>query len=48
MPTAITGWCGQNVPYPGYLRSSGMWLSVALIVGTVAVLALLFRRRGWL
>lgn len=48
VPTAITGWFGQNVPYPGYLRSSGMWLSVALIVGTVAVLALLFRRRGWL
>lgn len=48
VPTAITGWFGQNVPYYGFGRPAGVWLSVALIVGTAGVLALLFRRRGWL
>ncbi|MCD6640766.1 MAG: magnesium transporter CorA family protein, partial [Nocardioides sp.] len=32
IPTAITGWFGQNIPYPGYLAPLGLWMSVALIV----------------
>ena len=48
VPTAITGWFGQNIPYLGFQEPSGVWLAAGLIVGTVLVLAVLFRRRGWL
>lgn len=48
VPTAITGWFGQNIPYPGYLNGGGLWLSVALITTMSASLFALFRRRGWL
>ena len=32
VPTAVTGWFGQNVPYPGFGHESGFVFSVALIV----------------
>lgn len=48
VPTAITGWFGQNVPYPGYETQAGLWLSTGLIVILVAVLFVAFRKRGWL
>lgn len=48
VPTAVTGWFGQNLPYWGYDSSWGLWQSVVLIaVGTVG-LYLLFRRNDWL
>lgn len=48
IPTAVTGFFGQNVPYPGFEQEWGFLLSVVLIVGIGAGLWLMFRRRGWL
>ncbi len=48
VPTAITGFYGQNVPYPGYGVSWGFIASSALIVVIVAALYVGFRRRDWL
>lgn len=48
VPTAITGWFGQNVPYPGFQEPLGLWLSVALTAVGVLVLYLLFKQRDWL
>lgn len=48
VPTAITGWFGQNVPYPGSEATSGLWMSASAILLLSAVLYLSFRRRDWL
>ena len=48
VPTAVTGWFGQNLPYPGYNTGFGVTLSVALIVLGAAGLYLLFRKVDWL
>ena len=48
VPTAITGWFGQNVPYPGYGEPLGFFLSAGLIVGLGALLYAVFRARDWL
>lgn len=48
IPTAVTGWFGQNVPYPGFAKPFGLWLSVALIVGLGGALWATFRRLDWL
>lgn len=48
VPTAVTGWFGQNVPYPGYAHVSGMWISVVMIVTLSALLYLVFKRRDWI
>ncbi|HEX3788941.1 MAG TPA: magnesium transporter CorA family protein [Pseudonocardiaceae bacterium] len=48
VPTAITGFYGQNVPYPGFSSHAGFIWSCVLIVVISAILYLVFRRRGWL
>jgi len=48
VPTAITGFYGQNVPYPGFSDRSGFWVSSALIVLLSGGLFWAFRRRDWL
>jgi magnesium transporter len=48
VPTAITGYFGQNVPYPGYEKLWGFALSTAVIVGVAGSLYATFRRQGWL
>ncbi|MBB5909848.1 magnesium transporter CorA family protein [Actinoalloteichus hymeniacidonis] len=48
VPTAITGYFGQNLPYPGYDTQAGLIASYIALVGTSVGLFLLFRRRGWL
>jgi magnesium transporter len=48
VPTAITGFYGQNVPYPGFGHASGFWTSTALIVVISVGLYVLFRRRDWI
>jgi magnesium transporter len=48
VPTAITGFYGQNVPYPGFSAHWGFWLSSGLIVGISAGLYWAFRRWEWL
>jgi magnesium transporter len=48
VPTAVTGFYGQNVPYPGFGQPAGFWTSVVIILGTSGLLYLIFRRKGWL
>jgi magnesium transporter len=48
VPTAVTGYFGQNVPYPGFGREWGFVLSLAVIVALALVLYVSFKRRDWL
>jgi magnesium transporter len=48
VPTAITGFYGQNVPYPGFGHVSGFWASSALIVTISGILYVVFRLQDWL
>lgn len=48
VPTAITGYFGQNVPYPGFSKESGFYASLVLIVVIAGALYVGFRRRNWL
>jgi magnesium transporter len=48
VPTAITGFYGQNLPYPGFAAHWGFWFSSALIVVVSSALYWSFRRRDWL
>jgi magnesium transporter len=48
VPTAVTGWYGQNIPYPGFGHTSGLWGSIIVILVLSGVLYVLFRRKGWL
>jgi magnesium transporter len=48
VPTAVTGFYGQNVPYPGFQQTWGFWVSTAAIVVIAGALYLVFRRRDWL
>jgi magnesium transporter len=48
VPTAVTGWFGQNVPYPGFAQPSGYILSVVIIAGLGVGLYISFKRRDWL
>jgi magnesium transporter len=48
VPTAITGWFGQNVPYVGFGSAWGVWESLGSIVVVSVVLYWAFRRNDWL
>ncbi len=48
VPTAITGFYGQNLPYPGFAQHSGFVVSTLLIVGISLGLYITFRRTDWL
>lgn len=48
VPTAITGFYGQNVPYPGFSHGSGFITSTVLIVALSTALYLAFKRKDWL
>jgi magnesium transporter len=48
VPTAITGFYGQNVPYPGFGTAAGFAASSAVILVMMVVLYVMFRRRDWL
>ena len=48
VPTAITGFYGQNVPYPGYTQAWGFITSTVMIVVLAGGLYVLLRKRGWL
>ncbi|MEU7145812.1 magnesium transporter CorA family protein [Nocardia sp. NPDC046473] len=48
VPTAITGFYGQNVPYPGFANVWGFWASTLVIIVISATLYVLFKRRDWL
>ncbi|MFF4598919.1 magnesium transporter CorA family protein [Amycolatopsis sp. CA-161197] len=48
VPTAVTGFYGQNVPYPGFQATSGFWVSTVAIVLLSVGLYASFKRRDWL
>ncbi len=48
VPTAITGFYGQNVPYPGFAAHWGFWFSTALIIVLSVCLYWAFRRSDWI
>lgn len=48
VPTAITGFYGQNVSYPGIDTVGGFVVSTSVIVSLVLVLYWMFKRRDWL
>jgi magnesium transporter len=48
VPTAITGFYGQNVPYPGFGHHSGFWASTIAMILIAVLLYVLFRRKDWI
>jgi magnesium transporter len=48
VPTALTGYFGQNLPYPGYEKHWGYLQSVVLIAVTAGGLYWYLKRRHWL
>jgi magnesium transporter len=48
VPTLITGFYGQNVPFPGFGHSWGFWTSLVAILVASALLYRSFRKRDWL
>ncbi len=48
VPTAVTGWFGQNVPYLGFSEPLGVWMSLGMIVIGSVALYLVFRKYDWI
>lgn len=48
VPTAITGFYGQNIPYPGFDSRSGLITSTALLLLLTIGLYVLFKVKEWL
>ena len=48
VPTAVTGWFGMNVAYPGIGKTSGFVASTIVIAGLALVLYAMFKRRSWI
>ncbi|GAB2742722.1 magnesium transporter CorA family protein [Sinomonas soli] len=48
VPTAVTGFFGQNVPFLGFQSTLGLVLSLSMIVGGGVGLYVLFRRKEWI
>ena len=48
VPTAITGYYGQNLPYPGFGHPAGFIVSSSLIVTLSAALYVTFKQKDWL
>jgi magnesium transporter len=48
VPTAVTGFYGQNLPYPGVQQVWGFWTSMGIILVASATLYIIFKRKDWL
>lgn len=48
VPTAITGFFGQNIPYPGFGETWGVWVSIGSMLIISLGLYWTFKRRDWL
>ena len=48
VPTAVTGWFGQNIPYPGFNQPAGVIASTVIIVGIAVGLYITFKRKDWI
>lgn len=48
VPTLITGWFGQNIPFLGFGSPTGLWVSTGLIVVCVVTLYRVFKTKEWI
>jgi magnesium transporter len=48
IPTAVTGFYGQNVPYPGFGKEWGFYFSAGVLLTLVLALYTVFKRKDWL
>jgi Mg2+ and Co2+ transporter CorA len=48
VPTAVTGFFGQNVPYPGFGTKAGVLASITIMLIMALILYITFRRKKWL
>jgi magnesium transporter len=48
VPTLITGFYGQNIPFPGFSQPAGFWSSSLLIVVVSSILYAIFRKKDWI
>jgi magnesium transporter len=48
VPTAITGFYGQNVLYPGFGTHWGFWVSIVIMIMIAVGLYVVFRRKDWI
>jgi Mg2+ and Co2+ transporter CorA len=48
VPTAVTGFFGQNVPYPGFGTRAGLIASITIMLLMAVTLYIIFRRKKWL
>ena len=48
VPTAVTGFYGQNVPYPGFGQWWGFLVSTAATVLLAVGIYIVFKKKGWL
>ncbi|MDQ2850379.1 MAG: magnesium transporter CorA family protein [Actinomycetota bacterium] len=48
VPTAVTGYFGQNVPYPGFGKEWGFLFSIGIILAIGGALYVTFNRKGWI
>lgn len=48
VPTLVTGWYGQNIPYPGFNEPAGVLTSASLSALASVGLYVAFKRRGWI
>jgi magnesium transporter len=48
VPTAVTGWFGQNIPFPGFAAHWGLIQSIVLILALSIGLYALLRKRDWI
>ena len=47
-PAAVTGFFGQNVPYPGFGQNAGFIASILIMISLAATLYLVFKHKRWL
>ena len=48
VPTAVTGFYGQNVPYPGFAAHWGFWVSTVVMLVCAVGLYVIFKLRDWI
>ena len=48
VPTAVTGYFGQNLPFPGFGKEWGFAVSLGVIIAFAGSLYAIFRRKDWL
>jgi magnesium transporter len=47
VPTAVTGFNGQNIPFPGFAKHAGFVTSTVTTIALSAALCVIFRKKEW-